>query len=77
MTTHDLIDLIEEAGFIWRKYSGRGMYGKQCVGLAFDNTEDLWDLAQVLPDVPRPTTDSMGQGFIAYWPRMILGNEES
>lgn len=69
-----LIDAIEDAGFEARSYSGRGMYGKECVGVDLDATSDLWGLAQemarsgIICDQPR--TDSMGLGIIAYWPRL-------
>ena len=53
-------------------YSGRFMYGAQCVGIS----SDAYTLAQVWTDVSRdgrnalgkPTMDSMGLGSIWYWP---------
>ena len=81
------IELVREAGHDVRKYSGRGMFGKQCIGV-----EDIpeWTLAMDLmsiadSDGPRhgdeiqqgdlaelraPSQDSMGLGFILYWPEL-------
>lgn len=77
MDAHELIDILEGAGYEWREYSGRAMYGKQCVGVDLDGVGDLWELAQACPELPRPTTDSMGHGIIAYWPRFILESENA
>ena len=68
--TMQLIDALENAGYEWRSYSGRFMYGKSCVGATLSSSSDLWELAQALysVDVRAPDTDSMGRGIIAYWP---------
>lgn len=68
----DLIDAIEDAGFEAQSYSGRCMFGAECVSVTIDGISDLWrlagDLVQQGHDVPAPTTDSMGMGIVAYWP---------
>lgn len=59
-------------------YSGRGMYGKECIGFDLDRNADMLRLgaaiiavlgedegSQVISDV---STDSMGLGMIAYFP---------
>jgi hypothetical protein len=54
------------------KYSGRGMYGKQCIAIRLDSNSDLWEFAvelaqaEVFPGAPK--TDSLGRGIVAYWP---------
>jgi hypothetical protein len=54
------------------KYSGRGMYGKQCVAVKVDSDAQLWELAVALTEVEvfpgDPKTDSFGLGIVAYWP---------
>lgn len=74
MTAQELIDALEEHGYQWREYSGRSMYGKQCVGVDLSSDADLWNLARALADfdVKAPKTDSMGRGIIAYWPNAKL-----
>ena len=65
-----LIDALEDAGYDPCAYSGRGMYGKECVALRGDNI-NLWEVARSLPEdlnVPEPRTDSMGLGIVIYWP---------
>lgn len=65
-------------------YSGRGMYGKTCIGytgeypfyfaarLAYllnDGDEmDANDLVYAIEGLPECSTDSMGRGTIYYWP---------
>lgn len=68
-----IINLIEAAGYEPRSYSGRGMYGKQCLGV------DLPKIAHLvkLGGVPLPTTDSMGLGIIAYWPNVPPPEDEN
>lgn len=59
-------------------YSGRGMYGKQCVAFDLEAIADLFSLggavqaecgADVMADFAgRCRTDSMGMGMVAYFP---------
>ena len=58
-------------------YSGRGMYGKTCVGFDLDGSSSLLGLgaalASVFPDtytefLHRARTDGMGRGIIVYFP---------
>jgi len=56
-----------EGGELRSDYSGRGMFGRLCYGITCDNqTEALERIAQL--NLPRPTTDNMGLGYIVYWP---------
>ena len=62
-------------------YSGRGMYGRQCVGIAGDNGDIYSVIAQVIKDskesdkfdwivdtlLIQSNEDSMGMGIIIYW----------
>lgn len=63
-----------------RAYSGRGMYGKQCLALYIDNDEysvSLWDVALLAADwnmdfaqaLGAPRIDTLGRnGEVLYWP---------
>lgn len=68
----ELIGLLSLEGYEPRAYSGRGMFGKYCVGANIACEEDLWEIAIAAKeaDIPvkRPLTDSLGRGMIAYWP---------
>jgi hypothetical protein len=57
-------------------YSGRGMFGRRCLGINFDSIAEAFkfalsigavdgDLADCL-DAPR--FDDMGRGIVIYWP---------
>jgi hypothetical protein len=59
-------------------YSGRGMYGRSCVGIVIDSESDLLALGVAISElvedyedkqtlVNSVKTDSMGRGLIAYW----------
>lgn len=48
LTSKVLIEAIEEAGFTARSYSGRGMYGKACVGVHLDQGTDGFTLGFTL-----------------------------
>lgn len=68
-----------------RDYSGRGMFGRLCLGIICDNPHDvLLGLAQnihrhfpdddifdaVTEDLRHSATDQMGRNQIIYWPDM-------
>lgn len=76
------IGLIESAP---RSYSGRAMYGSDCIGITLSDSNEIFklgvELGRILengtmfPDLgevhlPRMQTDSMGLGIIVYWPGM-------
>lgn len=65
---------------IYRNYSGRGMFGSECIGVDFESrysehedairglaAEHGWGATQ---------QDSMGLGFILYWPRLEEVDDE-
>jgi len=52
MNTMKLINLIRDAGYSPRSYSGRGMYGKECVGVPVDkNTSEREFIADVIETI--------------------------
>ena len=67
-----LQEVLQDLSLIPQPYSGRGMYGKQCLAVALDEGQTLWHLAiaigQQLESPPEPKTDTLGYGLIAYWP---------
>lgn len=80
--TETLKEIIEFAGFdVYEDYSGRGMFGKTCIGFCYDKTDvaamaDLIDAAFSLGEILElrdalryAETDSMGKGAIMYFPR--------
>lgn len=61
-----------------RPYSGRAMYGKQCVAISGDYLSE-WEVALQIGylarcygldarDIGTPNTDSLGRGIVLYWP---------
>ena len=70
-----------------RAYSGRGMYGQQCVGVDTNSYGDLMRIATLLVGAgidPHDVaglgdalrTDSMGMGVILYWPSLKMSAEQ-
>ena len=70
-------------------YSGRGMYGRKCVGFVLDAGCDvlltLVELTEMLIDngidyvsnkLGAICQDSMGTGIIIYFPKLVKENEE-
>ncbi len=88
---HSLQLLIEEAGFECCSYSGRGMYGKQCLGVVLEGPHELDQLvsgvmeacaqlnAYALPlcsaAMEDMCWDNMGLGTIYYWPNVPYTGE--
>ena len=82
MKAEKLIDIIEMAGYETRTYSGRGMYGKQCVGFVVSSDGIIEAVAEIMIDEDVETqrqllglfrtaqTDSMGMNTIVYFPRL-------
>ena len=68
------IEALEDVGYSPDPYSGRGMFGKQCVsvrdGSAWDVAKALWygigELDEL--DIPEPRQDQLGRGIVLYWP---------
>jgi len=63
-------------------YSGRGMYGDQCLGLTFEGFSDAFNfalevsaydgLAELLSS---PSYDSMGRGIVIYFRNIAVPSE--
>lgn len=80
----NLQTLIQDAGYEVRSYSGRGMSGKECLGVDLDPNQTIMEFfADLLDACPQDEgfaldiisdalriakTDSMGLGSIVYWP---------
>lgn len=41
MEFQELIEVLESAEFVPQPYSGRSMYGRNCLGIACDNSNDV------------------------------------
>jgi hypothetical protein len=73
-TIQDLASEIDGAEL--RSYSGRGMYGKQCLGIDMDSMADAFRFALMIEDedltvaLSNPCFDSMGLGIIVYFPNV-------
>jgi hypothetical protein len=63
MKAETLIETIEATGREVRSYSGRGMYGRRCVGVSLGRG----DYGSALPEEGQKR-DSLGLGEIVYWP---------
>jgi hypothetical protein len=48
MEAETLIDLIDKAGYEARSYSGRGMYGRRCIGVEIERNMSAFRLAAQL-----------------------------
>ena len=86
MEAIEFAKIINEAGYEFRSYSGRGMYGTQCIGVVTDKgifqtladfielCEDTADAAEM---VEWTISDSMGRDIILYWPNYEWSEELS
>ena len=67
-------------------YSGRAMYGSQCLGIRMESMEDAFRFALMIDDaeladtLSNPRFDDMGRGIILYFPNVKapegLGDDE-
>jgi len=48
MNTQEFIDLLEDAGLETRSYSGRGMFGKECVSFNVEHDKLIGEVAAVV-----------------------------
>lgn len=79
-----ICDCIRAAGYSCRSYSGRSMYGRNCLGVGLDQgvseSQFCMDvikeactygpnvMTEVADTIAGATTDSMGLGIIVYFP---------
>ncbi len=66
------IEALKHEGYNPKSYSGRGMFGKECVSVS-DEDMSAWVLANYLGRVgiytPEPRQDSLGLDIVLYWPQ--------
>ena len=63
-----------------RRYSGRHMYGAQCLAIEIPSAPDLFRIGAMVgamepraweaDELPEPKLDNMGRGMVAYWPEI-------
>ncbi|SVC87678.1 uncharacterized protein METZ01_LOCUS340532 [marine metagenome] len=79
LTEDQMDDLYNAAhtvdGEIVTDYSGRGMFGAECVGIILNDDCALFTFARLLDDdlaelLGNPRWDNMGLREIAYWPNV-------
>jgi hypothetical protein len=66
--TQELINALTDAGFTPESYSGRGMYGKNCVSVKNESIFDVGRALAELDSIPEPSQDQLGKGIVLYWP---------
>ncbi len=71
MTSETLIRKLEAAGFEPHSYSGRAMFGRQCVAVSGGGMF-VWPATAVLRGWRQ---DSMGRGAVIYWPEVAWPGE--
>ena len=82
MTTEELKQLIEDAGYETRDYSGRGMYGKRCLAFIIEAGNELGAVAEMVYHsddeemvniFKTARTDAMGRDdIVIYFPSMKI-----
>jgi hypothetical protein len=89
MDTQQFIRLCEDLNYNVRSYSGRGMFGKNCVGVTLDEnpidfiinllSEEMEpEERDVLVEILRKyRIDNMGMGSIIYFPSLKWEEDES
>ncbi len=74
MNAADLIAALRSVGLEPRPYSGRGMFGKECVGVSVDHVGELDGSGVPLSE---SSQDSLGLGKIIYWRHIPWPKEEA
>lgn len=88
MNNERFIELLEEAGYSHRAYSGRGMFGEYCIGARGDAADMLSDIlvyceitneerVEVAGIFQNKRTDDLGLGTIVYFPSMKWEEQSS
>lgn len=72
-----LIAALQDAGLRPRSYSGRGMFGKECVGVSADSAFDVFNALKTAcargtidAHIEEPEQDQLGKRSIFYWPKL-------
>lgn len=82
--------VLEGQGFETRSYSGRGMYGKQCLGVSVSggfgeflsalvkgiSSIESENMIDLIEEVSKVETDSLGMGTIVYFPKVDFEEED-
>lgn len=89
MEPERLSEIIQEAGFDPRPYSGRGMGSAECVAFNIDKGEGFHAVARVVAVVDNPAErqdlvdvfenvriDSLGIGQVMYFPWVLFESED-
>ena len=77
------VERLEESGFETRRYSGRGMYGAECIAFEVIGGSELGAVAEIISSIEtveeqaevvkafkQAKTDSMGRdGIVIYFPK--------
>ena len=68
-----LLSIIESLNLTSRPYSGRGMNGRECIGIPCDNTSDVIIKLARCSEIPQKFLDnirfdSLGLRYIVYFP---------
>ena len=70
----EICDGIEGAK-VYEDYSGRGMFGKTCLGISCDNATSVIEDASRLFNIRNSKTDQLGLGYIVYWEHLDKDSE--
>jgi hypothetical protein len=82
-------ELLEDNGYDTRSYSGRAMYGQECLAVTVDDViSSTWAIATLLAEynaeaeekIPEPKGmryDNMGRSYVIYWTRVPYVEDES
>lgn len=71
----ELRDAVADVDGTLRPYSGRAMYGQECLGIDLDSEADAFRIAlavsgELAEALNSPRFDSMGLGIIVYFPNV-------
>lgn len=70
LTAHELMQALRAEGLEPQSYSGRGMFGRECVAACVDHPGDH--------ELPRGwVQDQLGLGCIVYWPQVAWPQKET
>lgn len=72
LTNDDKLDIIrmtadEIGGELYKGYSGRGMFGAECVGITCDDPQEAIEEA-ASRGLRGADWDNLGRQYIVYWP---------
>jgi len=59
----------------YEDYSGRGMFGRTCIGVVVDDVYEFQDRCFMRNIKIKPKTDDMGKSTIVYFPTLSLSEK--